>query len=69
MGMRWGYLRNVIAVLYQTPGCCVAHGLWIAQVQTVRRSGDWRMLRAMVVQCHAAVGAEGGTRHAFACGA
>ena len=67
--MRWGYLRNVIAVLYQTPGRCVAHGLWIAQVQAVRRSGDWRMLRAMVVQSHAAVGAEGGTRHAFACGA
>jgi len=55
--------------LYQTPGRCVAHGLWIAQVQAVRRSGDWRMLRAMVVQSHAAVGAEGGTRHAFACGA
>ena len=62
--MRWRYLRNVIAVLYQTPGRCVAHGLWIAQVQAVRRNGDWRMLRAMVVQSHAAVGAEDGTRRA-----
>jgi len=46
----------------------VAHGLWIAQVQAVRRSGYWRTLRTSVVQCHAAVGAEGGTRRACASG-
>ena len=31
----------MIAVLYQTPGRCVAHGLWIAQVQAVRQAAPY----------------------------